>query len=187
MAHFLWNNSETNHKYHLANWQLVAQRKEIGVLGVPDLINLNLCLLSSWIFRYHLDSSPIWRQIVDYKYKTEKPNLLCCPDLNVSPFWRGVLWAIKAAKMGIRWTIGNGHKIRFWEDIWFGNSSLATQFWPLYIINEQHGKTIAEVWDGETLKLSFRRTVSERIMQMWFELLEIVEDVVLLEDEDQIM
>ena len=43
------------------------------------------------------------------------------------------------------------------------------------------------MWDGETLKLSFRRTVSERIMQMWFELLEIVEDVVLLEDEDQIM
>jgi len=159
----------------------------MGGLGVPDLRNLNLCLLSSWIFRYHLDSSPIWRQIVDYKYKTEKPNLLCCPDSNASPFWRGVLWAIRAAKMGIRWTVGNGHKIRFWEDIWFGNSSLATQFWPLYIINEQHGKTIAEVWDGETLKLSFRRAVSENLMQMWFELLEIVEEVVLLEDEDQII
>jgi hypothetical protein len=24
------------------------------------------------------------------------------------PFWRGVMWAAKAAKMGYRWKIGNG-------------------------------------------------------------------------------
>jgi hypothetical protein len=36
-------------------------------------------------------------------------------------------------------------------------------------------------------KLTFRRTVSERLMQLWFELLEIVGDVVLVEDEDQII
>ena len=30
MAHFLWNNNEDCHKYHLANWQLVAQKKEVG-------------------------------------------------------------------------------------------------------------------------------------------------------------
>lgn len=59
MAHFFWENNETKHKYHLANWQLVAQKKELGGLGIPDLRNLNLCLLSSWIFRYRLDDSPI--------------------------------------------------------------------------------------------------------------------------------
>jgi hypothetical protein len=37
----------------------------------------------------------------------------------------------------------------------------------------------AEVWDGETSKLTFWRTVSERLVQLWFELLEIVGDVVL--------
>ena len=45
--------------------------------------------------------------------------------------------------MGIMWKVGNGNIIRFLEDNWFGNSSLAIQYWPLYIINEQHGKTIA--------------------------------------------
>ena len=30
MGHFLWNNTEEKHKYHLANWQLVAQKKEVG-------------------------------------------------------------------------------------------------------------------------------------------------------------
>ena len=56
-----------------------------------------------------------------------------------------------------------GKKNRFWEDQWFGNTSLAIIYWPLYVINEQQGKSIQEVWDGEELKLSFRRNVSESL------------------------
>jgi hypothetical protein len=58
MRHFLWNNNKDRHKYHLANWHLVSQKK-MGGLGIPDLRSLNIALLSSWIFRYHLDSSSI--------------------------------------------------------------------------------------------------------------------------------
>ena len=59
MGRFLWNNNEEKHKYHLAHWQLVAQKKELGGLGIPDLRNLNLSLLSSWIFRYGLSKDAI--------------------------------------------------------------------------------------------------------------------------------
>jgi hypothetical protein len=59
MSHFLWNNNEDCHKYHLAHWQLVAQKKEVGGFGIPDLRNLNMSLLSSWIFRYNLQSDSI--------------------------------------------------------------------------------------------------------------------------------
>ena len=58
--------------------------------------------------------------------------------------------------MGIKWVIGNGEKVRFWEDQWLGNTSLASVFWPLYVINEHPGKTVSQVWDGQELKLSFR-------------------------------
>lgn len=44
MGHFLWNNNDDHHKYHLANWQLVSQKKEARGLGVPDLRSLNLAL-----------------------------------------------------------------------------------------------------------------------------------------------
>jgi hypothetical protein len=47
MAHCLWNSSEDAHKYHLAGWKHVAMKKEYGGLGVPDLRELNLCLLGS--------------------------------------------------------------------------------------------------------------------------------------------
>lgn len=145
MSHFLWNNNEDSHKYHLAHWQLVAQKKDMGGLGIPDMRNLNLSLLSSWIFRYGLHSDAIWVKIVDHKYNTSNPNVLCSDNTTISPFWKGVMWALKAARMGIKWLVGNGKKVRFWEDHWFGDSSLAIQFWPLYVINDQQGKTIAQV------------------------------------------
>lgn len=53
------------------------------------------------------------------------------------PFWNGVLWALQAALMGIKWVAGNGKKVRFWEDHWIGNTSLAIVYWPLYVICEQ--------------------------------------------------
>jgi len=35
MGHFLWNNTEDHHKYHLASWQLVSQKKRNGWLWHP--------------------------------------------------------------------------------------------------------------------------------------------------------
>jgi hypothetical protein len=58
--------------------------------------------------------------------------------------------------MGYRWQMKNGKRIRFWENCWFGSCSLAIQHWGLYSIINEHGKTIHEVWDGETLIFTFK-------------------------------
>jgi hypothetical protein len=34
----------------------------------------------------------------------------------------------QAVKFGYKWLLGDGRKIRFWEDIWFGTAALAVQF-----------------------------------------------------------
>jgi hypothetical protein len=47
MANFFWDDLERKHKYYLSNWGSITQRKEHGGLGVPDLRDLNLCLLAS--------------------------------------------------------------------------------------------------------------------------------------------
>lgn len=48
MAHYLWNDFEGHRKIHLANWRLVCMKKEFGGLGIPNLQELNICLLGSW-------------------------------------------------------------------------------------------------------------------------------------------
>jgi hypothetical protein len=35
-----------------------------------------------------------------------------------------VLWAAQAAHLGVKWVVGNGAKVRFWEDKWVGNTKL---------------------------------------------------------------
>jgi hypothetical protein len=187
MANFLWHDQEGKHKYHLANFQSLAQRKEYGGWGITDLDRLNMCLLASWINRYQLSENVIWKQIIDHKYNTSYPNIFCCSEVGASPFLRGVLWASKAAELGVCWRIGNGQSVRFWEDHWFGHCSLAIQFWELYVKAEQTNKSVAGLWDGESLKISFRRGVSPRLMQMWLDLVPIAESISYIDDCDAIV
>jgi hypothetical protein len=65
---------------------------------------------------------------IGFEYRTLNPNLFCCPDIGASPFWEGVIWTFNAAKLGYNWNIGDGKNIRFWEDQWFGHTSLAIQY-----------------------------------------------------------
>lgn len=86
MAHCLWNNIEGNKNFHLANWPSVCMKKEFGGLGIPDLRDLNVCLLSSWVKRYNDSGDKLWRQLVDFKYRTCEPNIFTCKDLRCSHF-----------------------------------------------------------------------------------------------------
>jgi hypothetical protein len=61
MANCLWNDDNGCHKYHLASWQHVTMEKEFGGLGVPNLRELNMCLLGSWVRRYSLDKDKLLR------------------------------------------------------------------------------------------------------------------------------
>lgn len=75
MSNYLWNDSVENHRYHLANWELVSMRKEYGGLGLPNLRDLNISLLASWLKRYKADNDKLWKELIDFKYETIKPNI----------------------------------------------------------------------------------------------------------------
>jgi hypothetical protein len=187
MSHCLWNDEENVHRYHLASWKHVTMSKNYGGLGVPDLRELNMCLLGSWISRYSKDKDKIWRQLVDFKYRTSHPNILCCKDIGASNFWKGVMGEAQVVKIGYRWKVGDGTKVRFWEDLWLGTSSLAIQFWELYCIVNEQGKMIVELWDGVDLRCTFRRCVDRRLMEMWEEVVSIVETLELSVAEDELI
>jgi hypothetical protein len=187
MANFFWNDQENNHKYHLSNIHSLCLKKEHGGLGIPDLRNLNLCLLGAWVQRYQESDNKLWKNIIDSKYQTCSPNILCCHDRNASPFWKGFMWAAQAARLGVKWHVGDGRRVRFWEDQWFGSCSLAIQYWNLYSIINEQGCTIREAWDGTNLKFTFRRTVNRRVMLLWQELLQIASEICFSEEPDQMI
>jgi hypothetical protein len=57
----------------------------------------------------------------------------------------------------------------------------------LYCICNEKARKIADVWVGNELRVTFRRTFDERMLQMWGELLEIVEQISLSEDSDSLI
>jgi hypothetical protein len=88
-------------------------RKEFGELGILNLRDLNICLLGSWLKRYCSDNDKIWKQLVDFKYRIVSLNFLMCSDVGASNFWKGIMWAAQVARMGFRWKVGRGDKVRF--------------------------------------------------------------------------
>jgi hypothetical protein len=93
----------------------------------------------------------------------------------------------KVVKMGYRWNVGNGKRIRFWEDRWFESCSLAIQFWDIYSIANEQGISLRDDWDGCNLKLTFRRTIDSNTMDLWYEMLQLVISVQFIKEEDDII
>uniref|UniRef100_A0ACD6AF76 Uncharacterized protein n=1 Tax=Avena sativa TaxID=4498 RepID=A0ACD6AF76_AVESA len=153
-------------------------------MGIPSLADMNLSLLASWIKRYQLDDNKLWKQIIDHKYNVNSPNIFASSSMGVSPFWKGVLWAAQAAKIGYRWKVGNGRKIKFWEDQWFGTSSLAIQYWDIYVIANEKSAVIADIWDGEKLRVTFRRCFNHELLIKWYGILQIAQSIHLSGEED---
>lgn len=90
-----------------------------------------------------------------------------------------------AEKMGYRQRVGNGKNVKFWEDQWFGSATI--QFWDIYSIVNEEGKTINEAWDGVNLKFGFRRTVNRETMNQWEEIWQIASNIQFSDEEDDII
>jgi hypothetical protein len=105
----------------------------------------------------------------------------------VSPFWKGVLWAAEAAKIGYQLKVGNGRRVIFWEEQWFGTSSLAIQYWEVYCLANEQNCSIADVWDGTSLKVTFRRCFDHQLMIQWLEILQIAQSLHLTTDSDSLL
>lgn len=53
-------------KFYLENWEIIPMCKDFGGLGIPNLRELNLCVLASWVKRYIGGESEIWKEMIDY-------------------------------------------------------------------------------------------------------------------------
>jgi hypothetical protein len=82
-----------------------------AAICVPNLTNVNLCLLGSLLKRYSKDYGKLWKTIVDAKYNTQDMNIFCSRIVGVSHFWKGLMWFVKSVQFRYRWKIGNGVKL----------------------------------------------------------------------------
>jgi hypothetical protein len=64
---------------------------------------------------------------------------------------------------------------------------LAVQFWDIYFVSNQQTQTVRDIWDGQEIRGTFRRTFSEEMMVQWQELLVIANTINFSKDEDKLI
>ena len=81
--------------------------------------------------------------------------------------------------------IKDGSQVRFWEDIWLGNSPLREQYPQLYNIVKKKQDTVAEVLRTLSHNLSWRRDLIGSKLVMWNNLVSWLANMVVTHDRDE--
>lgn len=143
-ARFLWGRDESKRKIHLVKWKEVQLNKNQGGLGIRDIRLTNECLLLKWWWRYALEDEALWKSVICAKYGVSGGQWF--PPLNdfvsVSIIWRDAL-AMSYLNprlynffvQNVELRIGDGNRVKFWDDISMGTSSLKSRFPRLYQLN----------------------------------------------------
>lgn len=73
------------------------------------------------------------------------------------------------------------------EANWLGNSSLAIQYWELYVIVNENNKSVHELRDGSDLRCTFRRTVDSALFRKWEEVIQLALTIDFTHEQDEMI
>jgi hypothetical protein len=102
-------------------------KKQYGGLGIPDIKDLNLCLLGSWVKRYFRDEGKLWRRVVEKKY-CKKGNIFCSEKKHASLSGRRCSWRHRLLKWDTCGVWGRVIRLGFGKTLGLGLPHLLCSF-----------------------------------------------------------
>ncbi|RVW83303.1 Transposon TX1 uncharacterized 149 kDa protein [Vitis vinifera] len=163
---FLWSGAGEGKRDHLIRWEVVSRPREMGGLGFGKTSMRNSALLGKWLWRFPRERSGLWHKVIASIYGTHPngwdANMVVrwshrCP-------WKAIAQVFQEFSPFVRLVVGNGERIRFWEDLWWGNQTLCAQFTELYRVISVRNLTVSNVL-GNSFSLSwnfnFRRNLTD--------------------------
>ena len=163
---FLWSGAGEGKKDHLIRWDVVCRPKKLGGLGFGKISLRNIALLGKWLWRFPRKRNGLWHKVIASIYGTH-PNgwdakmvvrwSHRCP-------WKAIAQVFQDFSLFVRLVVGNGERIHFWEDLWWGKQTLCSQFASLYRVISVKNPTVSNVL-GNSFPLSwnfiFRRNLTD--------------------------
>ncbi|GKE02037.1 RNA-directed DNA polymerase, eukaryota, reverse transcriptase zinc-binding domain protein [Tanacetum coccineum] len=140
-AKFFWGGNKDENKMAWVKWPIILNSFDKGGLNIGSLKAFNLALLQKW--RWRLLSSPnaLWVQVIK-AYHGQEGGF----DTNGCSFkgiWANIVGTSNFLhSKGIilsntfRFKAGCGTRIRFWKDIWVGETPLFTRYNRLYHLDQ---------------------------------------------------
>ena len=96
--------------------------KEKGRLGIRSLATLNKALLGKWVWRFAIEDNPMWKKVITLKYQSEEGGWFTKEQRSSFGvgLWKDISNAAKKLKQDCYLVIGDGSRVKFWDDSWCG-------------------------------------------------------------------
>ena len=170
------------------SWELVCLSKEKGGLRIRDLNKFNCALVGKWRWNLFNHQEELWLRVLDSKYGGWRSLDVERRNSAESVWWKDFcdmchgLGEDSWFKSVIRWSVGCGSKVRFWEDGWKDDGiPLMIRYSRLYLISNQHntyiqqmGSSVEGAWEWSLL---WRRLLFEAEIGMGANVLEEIQGV----------
>jgi len=140
--------------------------KDRGGLGIIASRRMNVALMLRWVWRILRGEGGLWLQLIQAKYLRGEP-LLACSRTDGSQFWRAIQRIKEDIRLGISFSLGNGHGIQFWLDPWLGMEPLRVAFPGLFSICVDPSVLVATPFQDGQWNLEFRRSFGPAKINDW--------------------
>ena len=171
-ASFLWGDTDLKRKVHLVNWGCVTLKKEQGGVGIRRLREMNVSLLLKWWWKFGVERNSLWKRIICSKSQDSMEGWMPVVESasKCSRVWQDIIsihhqhpMEFGFFKENLEIQLGNGSRIRFWQDAWIGDACLKAEFPRLYSLSINKDGFISNLWnvdeEGGKWVLLFRRTL----------------------------
>jgi hypothetical protein len=118
MSNFWWGQCENERKVHWRSWIRICSPKKDGGMGFHDLRLFNKALLAKQGWNLNQNPNSLIGRIYRAKYYPHSSFLESKVPNHSSFIWRSLASARDLIVKGSRWCVGNGNKIRIWQDNW---------------------------------------------------------------------
>jgi hypothetical protein len=143
---FLWGSSAEEGKFHLVKWDQICSPYSNGGLAIRNIRQFNEALLGKWLWRFGVEKEALWRQVIVAKYGSLEGGWMS--KAPIGPHGVG-LWKFihhrwdKFSRL-LKFEVGAGTNIRFWEDVWCGGEPLKDVFPELHRIARVQDAVVAD-------------------------------------------
>ena len=123
-------------KFHLVNWDHICTPLPNGGLAIRNLRRFNETLLGKWLWRFGVERDALWRKVVIVKYGSMEGRWTSKVPTGAYGvgLWKYIHNGWDNFSRLLKFEVGDGSRIRFWDDVWCMDGTLKDAFPDLYCL-----------------------------------------------------